>query len=41
VDLAKGMQHATIDVIPNAGHLPWLGEREDAAERVRAFMNEK
>ncbi len=41
VDLAKGMQNATIDVVPNAGHVPWFDDREDAAERVRSFMHEK
>lgn len=39
VDLAKGMKQATIDVVPNAGHLPWFN-REDAAERLRSFMRE-
>jgi pimeloyl-ACP methyl ester carboxylesterase len=39
VNLVRGMKNATIDVVPNAGHIPWFGEREDAAERVRSFMN--
>ena len=40
VNLANGMQHGSIDVIPNVGHIPWFGERQDAAERVRSFMRE-
>jgi pimeloyl-ACP methyl ester carboxylesterase len=36
--LVEGMQQAAIHVVPNAGHLPWFDDREDAAERVRAFM---
>jgi len=40
-NLANGMQHAAIDVVPNAGHIPWFHDRENAAERVRSFMHEQ
>jgi hypothetical protein len=35
------MRQATIDVVPDAGHIPWFGNRKDAAERVRSFMHEE
>ncbi len=38
--LASGMRDGAIDVIPEAGHLPWLGEREDCAVRIRSFMKD-
>ena len=41
VNLAKGMRRATIDIIPEAGHIPWFDDPADAAERVRSFMHEK
>ena len=40
VELVKGTKNATIDVVANTGHLPWLGAREDVAKRLRAFMRE-
>jgi len=38
VNLAGGMQQGTIDVVADAGHIPWFDQPEDAAERVRSFM---
>jgi pimeloyl-ACP methyl ester carboxylesterase len=36
--LASGMRDGAIDIVPEVGHIPWLGEREDCAARIRSFM---
>jgi pimeloyl-ACP methyl ester carboxylesterase len=39
-EMAKLMPHAVCEVIPNAGHLPWLDEPDLCARRTAAFLED-